>query len=127
MAAIDHDAAGAALREARSTVINAKWHLCQDEALARLATCPGLACAPLFPEHPVIQVVACGGLFLGRARLHRTGTTPRWIATAAPTTRPVGTYDTLSEAARALARAAGLPHFRQVTCLPGFAPGGRDE
>jgi hypothetical protein len=83
--------------------------------------------APLFPEHPVIQIVAFDGRLLGRARLHRTGTTARWIATAAPTAHQVGAYRTLPRAARAFAHDAGLPHHRHVTCLPSSpAPGGTD-
>ena len=127
MATAEHDPTGATLRAAQLTVINAKWHLCEEQALARLAACAGLACAPLFPKHPIIQVVAFDGRLLGRARLHRTGTTARWIATAAPTARRVGTYRTLRGAARALARAAGAPHHSRVTCLPGADEPGRDN
>ena len=46
MAAIDHEAAQAALREAQLAIVTAKWHLCQDQALDRLVSCPGLACTP---------------------------------------------------------------------------------
>lgn len=123
MAAIDHEAAQAALREAHLAIVNAKWHICQEQALDRLSSCTGLACAPLFPDHPLIQIVACDGRLLGRARLHRTGSHVRWVATAATTTRQTGTYRTLPGAARALARAAGMPRRRRVTCLPGAVPG----
>ncbi|WP_044370451.1 hypothetical protein [Streptomyces noursei] len=128
MATTDHDtAATAAVREAQCLIINAKWHLRQEQALARLAAHHGLACAPLFPEHPVIQVVAFNGRPLGRARLHHTDTTERWIATIAPTAHQIGAYRSLRAAARALARAAGLPGTR-VTCLraqnaAGHSPG----
>ncbi|MEU6172262.1 hypothetical protein ABZ832_10045 [Streptantibioticus parmotrematis] len=128
MSATDRDAGRAVVHEAQLTLINAKWHLCQDRALIRLRARSGLACAPLFPEHPVIQVVAYDGVLLGRARLHREGTTARWIATGAPTAHAIGSYRTLRAAARALARAAGVPHLaRRVRCLDGATEQGVRE
>ncbi|MCA1218085.1 hypothetical protein [Streptomyces sp. 8L] len=96
------------LRAAQLTVVNAKWHIREEQALARLARERGLACTPLFPGHAVIQVVACGGQLLGRTRLHRDGRRSRWIAVPAHTARTIGAYRTAHGAARALARRAGL-------------------
>ncbi|MFE2373828.1 hypothetical protein [Streptomyces sp. NPDC059398] len=119
MTTAESDAVKAAVRVAQSVTINAKWRLCEEEALRRLATCPGLACAPLFPEHPVIQVIAVEGRLLGRARLSRTGKATRWIATAADTGQQVGVCHTLRGAARALNRTCGRHSRLRVTCLPG--------
>jgi hypothetical protein len=120
MTTADREAAGAALRAAQAAVTNAKWRLYQERALARLAREDGLACAPLFPEHPVIQIVACDGRLLGRVRRHRPAGRrrgARWIATG-PDAHRVGAYRTLRAAARALARAAGLGPRHRVHRLP---------
>ncbi|WP_252396534.1 hypothetical protein [Streptantibioticus parmotrematis] len=118
MAATEYeDAAAAIVRVAQCTIVNAKWHLCQEWAIARLAKHRGLACVALFPDHPVVQLIAYNGQLLGRARWHRTGTTARWIATQEPIAHEIGNYRSLHGAARALAQAAGMPH-RVVTCLP---------
>ncbi|MFJ7280577.1 hypothetical protein [Kitasatospora sp. NPDC098663] len=122
MTTTSHDLAQLALAEARFILINAKWKLCQEQALARLAHQRGLACTPLFPEHPVIQVVAFDGRLLGRVRLHRDGRKTSWIATRPPLAHQVGAHRSLGAAARALAQAAGLPHRRRLARLPGTAP-----
>jgi hypothetical protein len=111
--------ADAVVREAELTLINAKWRVCQEQAVERLADNPGLGCAPLFPLCPVIQIVVCDGRLLGRARLHRSDGRARWIATAAPGALEVGTYRTLRGAALALARHAGAGHRRHVHRLSG--------
>ncbi|MBB4790015.1 hypothetical protein [Streptomyces nodosus] len=123
MTHLDHDAV-AAVRVAQLTVINAKWHILEEQALRRLAPLRGLACTPLFPGHPVIQVVACGGRLLGRARRHHSGRTTSWIAVPAGTAREIGAYRTLHGAVRALARHAGTSRHR-VTETP--APRARPE
>jgi hypothetical protein len=107
MTDLDHEAA-AAVRTAQLTVINAKWHICEEQAVERLRQVPGLACTPLFPGHAVIQVVACDGRLLGRARRHHEGR----IAA-----REIGAYRTLHGAARALARDEGMRRHR-VTDRP---------
>lgn len=102
MTHLDHEAV-AVVRAAQLTVINAKWRICEEQAVARLAGVRGLACTPLFPGHRVIQVVACDARLLGRVRLHHDGRTARWIAV------PAG-------AARALARHAEVHRLRVTDC-----------
>ncbi|WP_236576570.1 hypothetical protein [Streptomyces sp. HF10] len=111
----------AVLRAARLVVVNAKWHLCEEQALGRLAAVRGLACTPLFPGHPVIQVVAYDGRLLGRVRRHDDGRRARWIAVPAHTARELGACRTLHGAARALSRRSGHGRHR-VTDHPGAAP-----
>ncbi|MFE3946793.1 hypothetical protein ACFXPV_33800 [Streptomyces sp. NPDC059118] len=108
----DGEAATEAIREANRTVINAKWHWCEEQALITLATRSGLACAPLFPDHPVIQVVAYDGRLLGRVRRHTADGVTRWVAVSAATAREFRPRRSLRAAARALAREAGKPHRR---------------
>ncbi|MFF9314068.1 hypothetical protein ACF1BS_24565 [Streptomyces sp. NPDC014748] len=111
MTDLDHEAA-AAVSAAQLTVVNAKWHICEEQALHRLAGVSGLACTPLFPGHTVIQVVACDGRLLGRIRRHREGRTVRWVAVPADTAREIGAYRGPHRAARALARHRGLRSLR---------------
>ncbi|MGM9439161.1 hypothetical protein ACTAF0_02340 [Streptomyces murinus] len=120
MTYLDQEAV-AALRAARLVVVNAKWRLREEQALERLARVRGLACTPLFPGHPVIQVVAYDGRFLGRVRRHDDGPRARWIAVPAHTARELGAYRTLHGAARALSRRSGHGRHR-VTDHPGEAP-----
>ncbi|MEU6284401.1 hypothetical protein [Streptomyces sp. NPDC047028] len=115
MTQLDEEAV-AALRTAQLTVINAKWHICEEQAVERLLHVQGLACTPLFPGHAVIQVVACEGHLLGRARQHREGRTVRWIAVPPGTAREIGAYRTLHGAARALARHKGVRRHRVTDC-----------
>ncbi|GED89602.1 hypothetical protein [Streptomyces sp. 6-11-2] len=115
MTELDREAV-AAIRMARITVLNAKWHICEEQAVERLARVYGLACTPLFPGHPVIQVVACDGRLLGRARRHHGGHTARWVAVPVGSARETGTYRTLHGAARALARHHGIRRHRVTDC-----------
>ncbi|MET8631731.1 hypothetical protein [Streptomyces sp. NPDC004680] len=112
-----HQEAVAALRVAQLTVISAKWHICEEQALRRLSRTSSLACTPLFPGHAVIQVVACEGRLLGRARRHQDGRSTRWVAVPVGTAHEIGAYRSLHGAARALARHAGL-HRHRVTDTP---------
>nr|WP_187279126.1 hypothetical protein [Streptomyces lavendulae] len=112
----------AALHAARLIVVNATWHLREEQALGRLAGARGLACTPLFPGHPVIQIVAYDGRLLGRARRQDDGHRARWVAVPAGTARELGAYRTLHGAARALSRRSGHGRHR-VTDHPGEAPG----
>ncbi|MEU6497116.1 hypothetical protein ABZ890_43310 [Streptomyces sp. NPDC046984] len=116
MTHLDQEAV-AALRVAQLTVINAKWRICEEQALRQLSRTGGLACTSLFPGHPVIQVVACEGQLLGRARRHQDGRSTRWVAVPVGTAHEIGAYRTLHGAARALARRAGLRRHR-VTDTP---------
>ncbi|MFT9821230.1 hypothetical protein, partial [Lysinibacillus sp. NPDC056185] len=90
-----------------------------EQALAELAARPGLACAPLFPGHPVIQVVAYDGRLLGSVRRHTTGGVTQWIAVPATTAHEISPCRSVRAAARALAREAGKPH-RRVTVHAGI-------
>ncbi|MFQ6144553.1 hypothetical protein ACLMNJ_15975 [Streptomyces seoulensis] len=116
MTDLDHEAA-AAVSAAQLTVVNAKWHICEEQALRRLAGVSGLACTPLFPGHLVIQVVACDGRPLGRIRRHQEGRTVRWVAVPAGTAQEIGACRTAHRAARVLARRRGL-HSLRVTDSP---------
>lgn len=115
MTDLDHEAV-AAVRTAQLTVINAKWHICEEQAVERLTRIRGLACTPLFPGHAIIQVVACDGRLLGRVRRHHDGRSARWVAVPAATAREIGAYRTAHAAARALARRDGLRRFRVTDC-----------
>ncbi|MEU6479192.1 hypothetical protein ABZ858_20345 [Streptomyces sp. NPDC047017] len=115
MTDLDHEAV-AAVRTAQLTVVNAKWRICEEQAVARLAGTAGLACTPLFPGHRVIQVVACDGRLLGRTRRHDDGRTARWVAVPAGTAREIGAYRTPHAAARALARRDGTRRLRVTDC-----------
>ncbi|MEU9244456.1 hypothetical protein [Streptomyces sp. NPDC048385] len=97
MTYLDQEAV-AVVRAAQLTVINAKWHICEEQALERLALISGLACTPLFPGHTVIQVVACDGRLLGRARHHRDGHSSRWLTVPAGSAHAIGGYRTLHAA-----------------------------
>ncbi|MCS0603699.1 hypothetical protein NX794_21130 [Streptomyces sp. LP11] len=111
--------ASAVLGAARLATVNAKWRLCEEQALQRLYEVRGLACTPLFPGHPVIQVVACDGRLLGRVRRHHDGHRTRWIAVPARTAREIGAYRTLHHAARVLARRTGRGRLRVADCPAG--------
>ncbi|MFI9627304.1 hypothetical protein [Streptomyces sp. NPDC052042] len=115
MTDLDQEAV-AALRTAQLTVVSAKWHICEEQAVERLAPIHGLACTPLFPGHPVIQVVTCDGRLLGRVRRHSVDRTARWIAVPAGTAHEIGAYRSPHAAARALARDAGTRRFRVTDC-----------
>ncbi|MFJ6662714.1 hypothetical protein [Streptomyces sp. NPDC091383] len=69
----------AVLHAARLIVVNATWHLREEQALGRLAGARGPTCTPLFPGHPVIQIVAYDGRLPGRARSD-TGFGACWFA-----------------------------------------------
>ncbi|MEU6606518.1 hypothetical protein ABZ922_15860 [Streptomyces shenzhenensis] len=115
MTHLDEEAV-AALRAAQLTIVNAKWDVCEEQALQRLTHVPGLARTPLFPGHPVIQVVACDGQLLGRVRRHHDGRTARWVAVPARTGHEIDACRTLHGAVRALARHAGLRRHRVTVC-----------
>lgn len=108
----------AVVSEAERTLIRAKWLICQEKAIERLSCFPGLGATPLFPLHPVIQIVVCDGALLGQARKHRTGARERWIAITDSGAREIGGFRTLGGAARALARAAGTRRYRRMRYLP---------
>ncbi|WP_019979853.1 MULTISPECIES: hypothetical protein [unclassified Streptomyces] len=115
MTDLDHETV-AAVRAARLIVVNAKWRLREEQALGRLAGVPGLARTPLFPGHPVIQVVARDGRLLGRVRRRHEGGTVRWSAVPAGAGREIGAYRGPRRAARALARHHGFHPVRVTDC-----------
>jgi hypothetical protein len=65
------------IRDAERIVYREKWRICEDRAAEQLADTSSLRWTRLFPESPVIQVVAIDGVVVGRVR-HNGG---RWIAT----------------------------------------------
>jgi hypothetical protein len=67
------------IKTAERIVYREKWRLCEERAAEQLARTSSLAWTRLFPESPVIRVVALDGVVIGRVR--RNG--GRWTATGA--------------------------------------------
>lgn len=65
------------VRDAERILYREKWRVYEERAAQRLAETSSLAWTRLFPDSPVIQVVAVDGVVVGRVR--RQGS--RWIAT----------------------------------------------
>jgi len=57
--------------------IERKWRVCEERAAKQLANTRSLRWTRLFPESPVIQVVAVDGVVVGRIRRD----SGRWIVT----------------------------------------------
>lgn len=87
------------VQEAERILYRAKWTVCEEVAAERLSRTFSLRWTPLFPQSPVIQVVAVDGVVVGRIRHHGD----RWVATGAPGRGPVADCDTFSAALVALA------------------------
>lgn len=104
MAALPRPQAPSIVRVAENIVLNAKWHLRQQEAARRLARRKGLAWTPLFSFSQAVQLVAFDGRVLGRVYCGNV-LAHRWDAVATGC-RELGTYPTVKAAARALARDA---------------------
>jgi hypothetical protein len=65
------------VRDAERILDREKWRVYEERAAQRLAETSSLAWTRLFPDSPVIHVVAVNGVVVGRVR--RQGS--RWIAT----------------------------------------------
>ncbi|MFD2474823.1 hypothetical protein [Amycolatopsis silviterrae] len=104
MSASEHrSAAWPIVREAERIVYREKWRIREEEAAERLAATRDLASIRLFPESPVIRIVALDGRVVGRVRRERN----RWVAVCRG--RVVAATDTLAEAVYAFADLEGHP------------------
>ena len=115
------DAASVVLLDAQCVVLNARWHVYEEEAVARVAEVPGLIWTPLFPEASSVYVVVHTGTLLGRVTLRRASSAlagAQWVALPVGAAHPVGTYRSLSAASLALAG-------RIEDVAPGPSPGRR--
>jgi hypothetical protein len=88
-----------AVKDAERILYREKWRVCEEHAALRLAQTPSLSWTRLFPDSPVIHVVAVDGVMVGRVRRHRS----RWIASRSGQRGAVADCDTLYAAIEALA------------------------
>lgn len=65
------------IKSAERILYQEKWRICEERAATELAAISSVGWARLFPESPVIRVVAMDGVVIGRVRRH----SGRWIAT----------------------------------------------
>lgn len=93
------------VRDAERTLYREKWRVCEERAAARLAPTSSVQWTRLFPESPVIQVVAVDGIVVGRVRHNGS----RWVATGAGQRGPVADCDTFRAAVVALVCEAASP------------------
>ena len=87
------------VKDAERVLYREKWRVCEELAALRLAQTPSLSFTRLFPESPVILVVAFDGVVVGRVR--RSGS--RWIATTTGRRESVADCDSLHAAIDAVA------------------------
>jgi hypothetical protein len=87
------------VKDAERILYREKWRVCEERAALRLAQTPSLSWTRLFPDSPVIHVVAVDGVVVGRVRRHGN----RWIATGTSQRSAVADCDTLYAAIEALA------------------------
>jgi len=87
------------VKEAERILYRAKWAICEELAAEKLSRTFSLRWTPLFPQSPVIQVVAVDGVVVGRIR-HQG---QRWLASGPAGRGPVADCDTFSAALVALA------------------------
>jgi hypothetical protein len=90
------------VKDAERILYREKWRVCEERAAQRLAQTSSLKWTRLFPDSPVIQVVAVDGVVVGRVR--RNGS--RWIATGTGQLGPVADCGTFCVAILALASEA---------------------
>ena len=96
---MDHsDAEIQVIREAERTVHREKWRICEERAAGDLAHTTSLRWTRLFPQSPVIQVVAIDGVVVGQVRHNGN----RWLANGAGGRGPVADCDTFRAALVAL-------------------------
>jgi len=86
------------VKDAERILYREKWRICEQRAAQRLAQASSVACTRLFPDSPVIQVVAVDGVVVGQVR--RNGS--RWIATGTGRRGPIADCGTLHAAIHAL-------------------------
>jgi hypothetical protein len=87
------------VKDAERVLYQEKWRICEECAAQRLAQSSSLKWTRLFPNSPVICVVAVDGIVVGQIR--RDGR--RWIATGTGQRGPVADCGTLHAALLALA------------------------
>jgi len=90
------------VKDAERIVYREKWRICEERAAQRLAQSPSLTWTRLFPESPIIYVVAVDGVVVGQVRRNRT----RWIATGTGQRGLVADCGALHDAIAALATGA---------------------
>jgi hypothetical protein len=90
------------VKDAERVLYREKWRVYEELAAQRLAQTSSLAWTRLFPDSPVIQVVAIDGIVVGRVR--RDGR--RWIATGVERRGPVADCAAFRAAVGALAAEA---------------------
>ncbi len=73
------------IKDAERVIYREKWRIYEARAAEQLAGTTSLRWTRLFPETPVIRIVAIDGVVVGRVR--RNG--GRWIATGAGQRGPV--------------------------------------
>jgi len=86
------------VKDAERIVYREKWRICEERAAQRLAQSPSLTWTRLFPDSPVIYVVAVDGVVVGQVRRNSS----RWIATGTGQRGPVADCGTLHAAILAL-------------------------
>jgi hypothetical protein len=91
------------VKDAERIVYREKWRICEERAAQRLAHASSVTFTRLFPDSPVIQVVAVDGVVVGQVR--RNGS--RWIATGTGRRGPVADCGTLHAAIAGLVSEAG--------------------
>lgn len=87
------------VNDAERILYREKFRICEERAARRLARTSSVKWTRLFPDSPVIRVVAVDGVVVGRVR--RNGS--RWIATGTGQRGPVADCGTFRAAVRALA------------------------
>jgi hypothetical protein len=91
------------VRDAERILYQAKWRIREERVSERLFGTHGLHWTRLFPESPVIRIVAVDGRVVGRIR--RSGR--RWALVRSSESRPAMERRTFRGALRALARDTG--------------------
>jgi hypothetical protein len=88
-----------AIKDAERVVYREKWRICEERAASRLAGTSSLKWTRLFPDSPVIQVVAVDGVVVGSVRHNGR----RWIVIGTGQHGPVADCGTFRDALVTLA------------------------
>lgn len=87
------------IKDAERIVYREKWRISEERAAEQLAGTTSLSWTRLFPDTPVIRVVAIDGVVVGQVRHNGC----RWIATAVGQRGPIADCDTFRAALLAVA------------------------
>lgn len=98
------------IKDAERVLYREKWRIHEERAAQQLAHTSSLAWTRLFPDSPVIQVVAINGAVIGQVRRQRT----RWIATGVGQRGPVADCGTFRAAVEALATESRGTHAAKL-------------